>query len=325
MIEATISCQAPAPQQATRAAPRACRLIHRQGNREGHPVVAARLGAIAATRILVQEWCQIERVTPVARVRDDASMSSILVSLFVALAIFSGGMAGMYLHRVLPAHHLTRETQDVVRLCIGMISVLSSLVLGLLIATAKGSYDTTDQAVRHYAAELALLNETLRDYGGDASAPRDMLRKYTETLLNDIWPKAGGPSHVSDEQTGILMEHVREQVRALKPSDDGQKWLRDQALSINIDLLRERWLLIGQQDRNVSPIVLVVLVTWICVIFASFGLNAPRNATVAVAFLICALAIGGSIFLILEMDRPLDGVMQISSAPIRNVLTRMDW
>ena len=87
--------------------------------------------------------------------------------------------------------HLTKETQEVVRLGIGMISVLSSLVLGLLIATAKNSYDTTATAVRTYAAELALLNETLRDYGGDAAKPRDFLREYTEWLRDDIWPPDG--------------------------------------------------------------------------------------------------------------------------------------
>jgi hypothetical protein len=89
--------------------------------------------------------------------------------------------------------------------------------------------------------------------------------------------------------------------------------------------LRQRWLLIEQQGPSVQRVVLVVLVLWVMVIFASFGLNAPRNATVLVALLICAGAIGGSIFLILEMDRPLDGVMQISSWPVENVLAHMDW
>ncbi|HME27943.1 MAG TPA: hypothetical protein VKI44_42595 [Acetobacteraceae bacterium] len=252
-------------------------------------------------------------------------MNTITTSLLVAACVFAGGLVGLSLHRVLPSHHLTKETQDVVRLGTGMLSVLASLVLGLLIATAKSSYDTTDQAVRHYAAELALLNETLRDYGDGASAPRDLLRKYTETLLNDIWPINGDAAHLSDEQAGLVMEHVREQVRALQPLDDGQKSLRDQALAINVDLLRERWLLIGEQRPHVSPTVLVVLVSWITVIFVSFGLNAPRNATVVVAFLAIALAIGGSIFLILEMDRPLDGVMQISSWPIKSVLTLTNW
>jgi hypothetical protein len=253
-------------------------------------------------------------------------MNSITASLLVASCIFFGGVAGLYLHRVLPPGHLTRETVDVIKLGAGMLSVLASLVLGLLIATAKTSYDATDLAIRNYAAELALLNETLRDYGGVASVPRDLLRDYTRGFLQEGWPSDGKRAAiVEDEKTRVLLEHVREAIRALKPVDKGQTALQDQAVEINMNLLRQRWVLIEQQGPSVQRVVLVVLVSWVTVIFASFGLNAPRNGTVVVAFLICSLAIGGSIFLILEMDRPLDGVMQISSWPVENVLAHMDW
>ena len=123
----------------------------------------------------------------------------------------------------------------------------------------------------------------------------------------------------------MLLEHVREAIRALKPIDADQKSLQDQAIDVNFNLLRQRWLLIEQQGPSVQRVVLVILVSWVTVIFASFGMNAPRNGTVLAAFLICSLAIGGAIFLILEMDRPLDGVMQISSWPMENALAHMNW
>jgi len=253
-------------------------------------------------------------------------MSSITVSLLVAGCIFAGGLGGLYLHRVLPAHHQTKETQDVVRLGIGMLSVLASLVLGLLIATAKTSYDSTDHAIRGYAAELALLNEILRDYGGAASVPRDLLRRYTERMLQDGWPENGArPAGLAGDGSEQLLERVREAIRALKPTDGGQRSLQERASDINVDLLRDRWLLIEQQGPSVQRVVLVILVSWVAVIFASFGMNAPRNGTVLATFLICSLAIGGAVFLILEMDRPLDGVMQISSWPLRNALAQMNW
>ena len=130
---------------------------------------------------------------------------------------------------------------------------------------------------------------------------------------------------MEDEEARQLLEHVREAIRALKPIDDGQKSLQIQAIDINVNLLRQRWLLIEQQGPSVQRVVVVILVSWIMVIFASFGMNAPRNGTVLVAFLVCSLAIGAAIFLILEMDRPLDGVMQISSWPVQNVLAHMSW
>jgi hypothetical protein len=111
------------------------------------------------------------------RARHELEQGATIVPGQLLLALVpAGGLIGLSLNRVLSPSHLTKETQEVVRLGIGMISVLSSLVLGLLIATAKNSYDTTASAVRTYAAELALLNETLRDYGGDAAKPRDFLR-----------------------------------------------------------------------------------------------------------------------------------------------------
>jgi hypothetical protein len=253
-------------------------------------------------------------------------MNTILVSLLVSACIFAGGVGGLYLDRVLPQHHLAKETQDVVRLGIGMLSVLASLVLGLLIATAKTSYDSTDHAVRDYAASIALLNETLRDYGGNASIPRDLLRSYTERVIENGWPVNGDHKAIlENDETQLLLEHVREAIRALKPIDAGQKVLQDQAIAINLDLLRRRWLLIEQQGPTVQRVVLLILVSWVTVIFASFGMNAPRNGTVVAAFLIASLAIGGAIFLILEMDRPLDGVMRISSWPMQNVLAHMKW
>jgi hypothetical protein len=253
-------------------------------------------------------------------------LSSVAVSLLVSACVFAAGIVGLNLHRVLPQTHLTKETQDVIRLGTGMVSVLASLVLGLLVATAKSSFDTTDQAVRAYAAEIALLNETLRDYGREAAGPHDTLRQYTEQLLQNRWPKNGEPTpELWSDMGGALLEHVREEIRNLKPVDDGQKWLMGQALTVSTNLLRQRWLLIEQSGMNIHATVLVILVCWIVAIFVSFGLNAPRNGTVVCAFLICAIAIGGSIFLILELDRPLSGVIRISSWPVENALAQMNW
>lgn len=249
-------------------------------------------------------------------------MDPIVISLIVTAVVFLGGVAGLHLHRLLPKHHLTKETQDVVRLGIGMMSVLASLVLGLLIATAKTSFDTTDHQLRSYAAELILLNETLRDYGDSASEPRSYLRSFTEQTIAANWG-TDRPPNLDDRSAEMILEHVRETIRALKPVDAGQKWLQDQALDISASLLRQRWLLIEQTGPSVRPIVLVILVSWIVVIFASFGINAPQNATVLAAFLLCSLSIGGSVFLILEMDNPLQGLLKVSSWPMTNALSHM--
>jgi hypothetical protein len=250
-------------------------------------------------------------------------MYAIVVSLLVTACVFVGGLAGLLLHTRLPPSNLTRETQDAVKLGIGMLSVLASLVLGLLIATAKGSSDTTDKDLRSYAANIIVLAETFRDYGPDAAKPMALLRQFTVQTLHDVWPDDGAPLALADSTTGQTLEHVREGIRALTPSDAGAKWLQDQALTLVTSLLQQRWQLIEHQGPNVRPIMLVILVSWITVIFASFGLNAPRNGTVIAAFLVCSLAIGGSVFLIIEMDNPFQGTLQISRTPMANALAQM--
>ena len=128
---------------------------------------------------------------------------------------------------------------------------------------------------------------------------------------------------MENHAAGAMLEHVREAIRALSPVDAGQRWLQEQALQINVSLLRQRWLLIEQDGPSVQPIVVIILVSWIALIFTTFGFNAPRNWTVLAAFLVCSLAIGGAFFLILEMDDPFAGALKISSAPMVSALTHM--
>ena len=251
-------------------------------------------------------------------------MNAVLVGSVVAVCVFGAGMGVLYFHPLLPAPHRTKDTQETVRLGIAMLSVLSSLVLGLLIASAKGSWDSTDGAVRAYAGQLVLLDETLRDYGDEALEARGLLRDYTRRMMADMWP-AGDErtASVRDIETAELLETLRERIRALPPRDDGAKWLLEQGLGTHAELTRQRWRLLAQTGPAVRPIVLVILVSWIMAIFASFGLNAPRNATVIAAFLVCSLAIGGSVFLILEMDTPFEGVLSVSDEPMRLALHHM--
>ena len=76
-------------------------------------------------------------------------------------------------------------------------------------------------------------------------------------------------------------------------------------------------------ERSIPVPFLVVLVLWLVVIFASFGLFAPRNATVVAVLVLCALSASGAIFLILEMDRPFEGLMKVSDVPLRYALSQL--
>ena len=245
-------------------------------------------------------------------------MHAAAIGLAVSAIVFAGGIVGLNMDRILPPGHRSKDTQEVVRLGTGMLSVLASLVLGLLIATVKTSFDATNTAVHLYAADLIVLDETLRDYGDLALPTRRVVRDYTGTLLNDVWPEHGGaPFMVENVQAGAMLEHIRNEIRALPADRVDRQWLVGQALPISTSLLRQRWLLIDIAEPSVKPMTIVILVSWVVPIFVSFGLSAPRNATVGVAFFICALAIGSSIYLVLELDSPFAGTMRVASQPVR--------
>ena len=251
-------------------------------------------------------------------------MSAMLIAFLAAACVFAGGLAGLALGGVLPPHHLGKETQEVVRLGSGMVSVLASLVLGLLIATAKSTSDTADHEMRAYSADLIMLDRALRGYGPEADGERALLRRATEQTLRDIWPAPGERFvGLADDAAGALMVRLRQGIRALAPAGEGQRQLQAEALQTATALLRQRWLLIEQAEPSVRPVVLAVLLSWIVTIVASFGLNAPRNATVLVSFLLCALTIGGAVFLVLEMDSPLEGILRVSAQPMREALAQM--
>ena len=120
----------------------------------------------------------------------------------------------------------------------------------------------------------------------------------------------------------MLLEDVQIRLRTLAPHDDAQRALQARALQIGGDLARTRWLLDVERGGSISIPFLVVVVFWLTVIFTSFGLFAPRNATAVAALALCSLSIAGSMYLILEMDRPFSGLIHISSAPMREALAQ---
>jgi hypothetical protein len=253
-------------------------------------------------------------------------MSDFEISLLVSAAVFVSAMSAMILYPKLPTHHRTNETRDIVRLGIGMISVLTSLVLGLLIASAKGTFDTTDQDMRAYAADFILLDQTLRDYGPEADGVRKMLLTYIDDAVHKLWPDKAADRREDFENPKVasLLDHSMQAILTLKPTSENEVWLRQRALDIAARLIRTRWALVVNQRGTISPIEFGIVVAWIMVIFASFGLNAPRNAIVVSAFFVCSLSIGAAVFLIRELDSPFDGMIMISPGAMQNAVAHLN-
>jgi hypothetical protein len=252
-------------------------------------------------------------------------MTATAIALIVFACVFGGALLGMLLRVFTPEHHLSRGSQDVIRLGMGLIATMTALVLGLVIATAKSSYDTQDAAVKHSAAKILLLDRVLANYGPEAKEARDLLRQTVASRLNAIWPedraqaaRPEGPVVGFEPSRG-----VEARILQLAPQNETQRWLRSHALQIGSDLMETRWFMLGRLGSSVPLPFLVVVVFWLTIIFGSFGLFAPRNGTVVTVLFLCALSVAGAIFLILEMDQPFRGLMKISSAPVRYTLSHL--
>jgi hypothetical protein len=151
-----------------------------------------------------------------------------------------------------------------------------------------------------------------------------MKRSLTASLeAAKLRKSAGAPGQVSNQFTNRV-EGVQGLLRALTPQTDGQRQLLAQAQQVAGDMSQTRWLLMEEAQNELPLPLLVVLVCWLTVLFVSFGLFAPRNATVITVLFVCACSMSAAIFLILEMNRPLDGFLKVSNAPLRNALEHLD-
>ena len=223
-----------------------------------------------------------------------------------------------------PVDHLGTESKDVVKLAMGLIATMAALVLGLLTASAKSSFDTWNNEIKQSAAKIILLDRTLAHYGPETKDdPRRDPRARSlsgsrrpgprTTLRTGRWTaRRRRPSRASRDRSAPSRRRTTPSARC-RP-----KRCRSAAIcSARAGCCSRR------PATRPRLLFLVVLVFWLCVLFASFGLFAPRNATVIAALLFCALSVAGSTFLILEMDRPLEGMLKISSAPLRYALAHL--
>lgn len=247
--------------------------------------------------------------------------SSISIALVVLACVFGGALAGLFLRQRLPGHHLKEDSKDIVKLGIGVIATMTALVLGLLVSSAKNSFDRLNAELTITAAKVIELDRALARLGPETQGVRVQLRKNYAAVLEGLFaPGHNQAAHFSaPDKTGQL-EGVQIGIRQITVRTDIQRDLQTRAVGLAGELASMRWLLLLQERESISMPLLVVVVTWLSLIFLGFGLFSPRNATVVTALFLCALSVSGAVFLILEMDRPLDGIVRISEAPMRAAL-----
>jgi hypothetical protein len=246
-------------------------------------------------------------------------MSALALSLLIFVLTLGGIFLGALLRRALPKHHLSKDSQDAVRLGVGLIGTIAALVLGLLITAAKSSFDTQSTQVKQMTADIILLDNLLAQYGPEARSIREQLRSAIGPFVDRIWREKDVNSTGTFEfSTSGQKAYLA--IQALSPQNDLQRSLQSRAAQLSTDLAQTRLLLFVETDNLIPAPFLAILVFWLVVIFASFSLFSALNATVLTCLSLFALSASGAIFLILELSQPFSGLMMISSAPLRHVL-----
>ena len=198
---------------------------------------------------------------------------------------------------------------------------MSALVLGLLVSSAKGSFDAERSEVIQMAAKFAFLDRVLTVYGPEAAGAREQVRETVKEGIQQIWPaEARQPARLApNRQAG---DAAYSAIQNLSPENDRQRNLKAAAISLLTDLGQVRSLLAAQAVPSVSTPMLIILVSWLAIIFLGFSALAPANPTAMLALTVSAIAVSGAIFLILELDQPFGGLIQISSKPLLNALSQ---
>jgi hypothetical protein len=159
-------------------------------------------------------------------------------------------------------------------------------------------------------------------YGPEAAEVRRESRTLVEEQMRRMWPgERTAPTQARPQAQSGDAFYVA--IQTLSARDDTQRALKAQAVSLTLEIAQLRSLMLAESTSSISMLMLTVVVLWLVVIFLSFSLLAPPNATANLALMVSALCAAAAIFLIMELDRPFGGLIQISSEPLRNVLSQL--
>lgn len=248
----------------------------------------------------------------------------ITISLAAILFLFLAGVTllGARLRRLVPAEHLSADSKDAVKLALGLVATMTAILLGLLVSSAKSSFDTARSEVMQMAAKIALLDRVLMLYGPQTADARHALRDSVAEGVQRIWP-ADGRRPARLEPNEEMGDAVYVAISRLAPQDEAQRALKTEATTLMVQLAELRTLVRAQAVSSVSKPLLIALVIWLVVIFLGFSLLAPANATNTLALLAGAFSVACAVFIILDLDHPFAGVVRIPSEPMIRTLEHL--
>jgi hypothetical protein len=248
----------------------------------------------------------------------------LIIGCIVFLILLAGAFASLTMRQRLPEHHLTDDTKSLVSVSMAVVATVSALVLGLLISNANTSFRALGGDVTTLSAQILRLDNILRRYGPDTYPARETLRQYAEQKTADLFPDEGADVRLDNPSTYALLQRLEDSMLELKPSNPRDQWWLGQAMTLAGKIGDTRWLLVQQLGQGTPKAFLALLIFWLTLLFASFGLFAPRNLISVVTLTLCALAVAGAIGMILELEKGFGGLVHISPQPMRQAAKALE-
>jgi hypothetical protein len=262
-------------------------------------------------------------------------MSELWPPLLVFFVLCASAALGFFVNGRLPERHRTPDSIDLVHLAIGLLVTFTAIVLGLLTSSVKTGFETAYLARGTYAGQLAQLDRCLRDYGPETQATRAQLQGYVAAVIASTWPNEAAPqgvvypdtSHMrrtgEDPTLANVMNDIGVAVRSLEPADAFHRAQAAACVGDYADVIKSRWMVIEGVHGSISTPFYWVLVFWLAILFASFGLRAPPNALNIIVILMCAVSVSSAIFIIRDLDVPYGGLFGVPSDSMRHALADM--
>ncbi|MBR0777252.1 hypothetical protein JQ543_28260 [Bradyrhizobium diazoefficiens] len=246
--------------------------------------------------------------------------NTLLIGLIVFAIIVAGAFAGAEVQRRLPKHELKEDTRSLVNVSTAVVATVSALVLGLLISNANTSFTRLGGEVTTLSAEILRLDHLLSRYGPSAEPARQLLLNFAERKEADLFPEHHGLVHLRNPSTYEQLQRLEDTLLTLKPANSRDQWWLSQALILASKIGDATWLLAQQVGEGTPKAFVALLVFWLALLFASFGLFAPPNLISAATLTLCALAVAGAVAMFLELEQGFGAIIHISQLPMHQAI-----
>ncbi len=244
-----------------------------------------------------------------------------IAPVLIFCALIATSFTAMGVRNRLPAHWRDEATSATIQMAAALFSVLAALVVGLMLNSAKNTFESVDRNVHVYATELILLDRTLRQYGPEAMEARKRLLAYARQAVQR--EPSGDTGVLADETLEQPLEAVGDALDSLKPPDEQHADLRSDARQQFQKLVETHWTLVQQAEGTIPPPLIVLLGAWLVAIFGNISYRAPFNFIAVVTLVISAILVSAAIYLILDMDVPYSGTIHVPLQPMGRAIAQL--